>query len=75
MGDIYRIPGGSTFYLVNTAETQRLHIICSVDPSEGLGLGTLQSFFVGGGTNPVSVFAGFEPQTLSTAFNVSNPFL
>ncbi|XP_057525937.1 vicilin-like seed storage protein At2g28490 [Amaranthus tricolor] len=71
MGDIYRIPGGSTFYLVNTAETQRLHIICSVDPSEGLGLGTLQSFFVGGGTNPVSVFAGFEPQTLSTAFNVS----
>lgn len=33
---------------------------------------SLQSFFVGGGANPVTVFAGFDPQTLSTAFNVSN---
>ncbi|XP_056693257.1 vicilin-like seed storage protein At2g28490 isoform X1 [Spinacia oleracea] len=71
MGDVYRIPAGSTFYIVNTGETQRLHIICSIDPSEGLGFSTFQSFFIGGGTNPVSVLAGFDPETLSTAFNVS----
>lgn len=71
MGDVYRIPAGSTFYIVNTGETQRLHIICSIDPYEGLGVGTFQSFFVGGGANPVSVLAGFDPQTLSTALNVS----
>lgn len=41
-GDVYHIPAGSTFYLVNTAEGQKLHIICSIDPSEGLGVGTFQ---------------------------------
>ncbi len=41
-GDVYRIPAGSAFYLVNTGEGQRLHIICSVDTSESLGMGTLQ---------------------------------
>uniref|UniRef100_A0A803L3T4 Cupin type-1 domain-containing protein n=1 Tax=Chenopodium quinoa TaxID=63459 RepID=A0A803L3T4_CHEQI len=70
-GDVYRIPAGSTFYIVNTGETERLTIICSIDPSEGLGFGTFQSFFIGGGRDPVSVLAGFDPQTLSTAFNVS----
>ncbi|KAH9606372.1 hypothetical protein KSS87_017277 [Heliosperma pusillum] len=73
MGDVYRIPAGSTFYIVNTGETQRLQIICSIDASEGLGFGQgpFQSFFIGGGIHPVSVLAGFDPQTLSTAFNVS----
>lgn len=70
-GDVYHIPAGSAFYLVNTAEGQKLHIICSIDPSEGLGVGTFQSFFIGGGTYPQSVLAGFEPETLSRAFNVS----
>ena len=31
----------------------------------------LQSFFIGGGTYPTSVLAGFDPKTLSRAFNVS----
>ncbi|XP_075633019.1 vicilin-like seed storage protein At2g28490 [Castanea sativa] len=70
-GDVYHIPAGSAFYLVNTAEGQKLHIICSIDPSEGLGVGTFQSFFIGGGTYPQSVLAGFEPETLSRAFNIS----
>ncbi|KAF5470668.1 hypothetical protein F2P56_011167 [Juglans regia] len=70
-GDLYRIPAGSAFYLVNTAEGQRLHIICSIDPSESLGIGTFQSFFIGGGKYPTSVLAGFERETLSNAFNVS----
>ncbi|KAJ9188891.1 hypothetical protein P3X46_000246 [Hevea brasiliensis] len=70
-GDIYHIPAGSAFYLVNTGEGQRLHIICSIDQSESLRLGAFQSFFIGGGTYPTSVLSGFEPETLSTAFNVT----
>ncbi|GMY10648.1 vicilin-like seed storage protein [Fagus crenata] len=71
-GDVYHIPAGSAFYLVNTAEGQNLHIICSIDPSESLGMGAFQSFFIGGGTYPTSVLAGFDPKTLSRAFNVSS---
>ncbi|PKI52002.1 hypothetical protein CRG98_027654 [Punica granatum] len=71
IGDVFRIPAGSAFYLINTGETQRLHIICSIDASESLGLRTFQSFFIGGGTYPTSVLTGFDPETLATAFNVS----
>ncbi|RZC70390.1 hypothetical protein C5167_033549 [Papaver somniferum] len=71
MGDVYRIPAGSTFYIVNTGKGQRLQIISSIDTSESLGRGVFQSFFIGGGTNPSSVLAGFDPKTLSTAFNVT----
>ncbi|KAL3616415.1 hypothetical protein CASFOL_039805 [Castilleja foliolosa] len=70
-GDIYRIEAGSTFYLVNTAEGQRLHCICSIDTSDSLGLNTFESFFVAGGTYPASILSGFDHLTLSTAFNVS----
>ncbi|KAL5831210.1 hypothetical protein ACOSQ4_016564 [Xanthoceras sorbifolium] len=70
-GDIYRISAGSTFYLENTAEKQRLHIICSIDPSESLGWGAFQSFFIGGGIHPSSILAGFHHETLANAFNVS----
>ncbi|KAA8544008.1 hypothetical protein F0562_021815 [Nyssa sinensis] len=70
-GDVYRISAGSPFYLVNTAEGQKLEAICSIDTSESLRLGTLQSFFIGGGTYPTSILAGFNHHTLATAFNVS----
>ncbi|XAR60471.1 hypothetical protein NMG60_11033870 [Bertholletia excelsa] len=70
-GDVYRIGAGSAFYLVNTAEGQKLHIIFSVDKSDEIGWGTFQSFFIGGGTYPTSVLSGFDSVTLSTAFNVS----
>ncbi|KAK6144436.1 hypothetical protein DH2020_021256 [Rehmannia glutinosa] len=42
MGDIYRIEAGSAFYLINTAEGQRLHVICSIDTSQSLGWNTFQ---------------------------------
>ncbi|KAE8731590.1 putative Mitochondrial [Hibiscus syriacus] len=71
VGDVYPIPAGSTFYILNTGEDQRLHIICSIDPSQSLNFGAFQSFFIGGGTYPSSVLAGFGPETLSAAFNVS----
>ncbi|KAA8544007.1 hypothetical protein F0562_021816 [Nyssa sinensis] len=70
-GDVYRISAGSPFYLVNTAEGQKLEAICSIDTSESLRLGTLQSFFIGGGSYPTSILAGFNHHTLATAFNVS----
>jgi len=41
-GDLYMIPSGSAFYLVNIGEGQRLHVICSIDPSTSLGLETFQ---------------------------------
>ncbi|XP_077233003.1 vicilin-like seed storage protein At2g28490 [Tasmannia lanceolata] len=70
-GDIYRIPAGSAFYMVNIGKGQRLQIICSVDTSESLGDDTFQAFYIGGGTYPTPVLAGFEMRTLTTAFNVS----
>ncbi|KAG4961284.1 hypothetical protein JHK87_037917 [Glycine soja] len=71
MGDVYQIPAGSAFYLVNIEEAQKLHIICSIDPSESLGIDIFQSFYLGGGAHPASVLSGFEPQILETAFNAS----
>lgn len=41
-GDIYTIEAGSAFYVVNTANGQRLHIICSIDTSESIGWHTFQ---------------------------------
>ncbi|KAF7153199.1 hypothetical protein RHSIM_Rhsim01G0219700 [Rhododendron simsii] len=41
-GDVYRIPAGSTFYLVNTADGQQLHVICSIEKSDSIGWGTFQ---------------------------------
>ncbi|XP_045802941.1 vicilin-like seed storage protein At2g28490 [Trifolium pratense] len=70
-GDVYQIPAGSAFYLSNTKDSKKLHIICSIDPSESLGLGIFQSFYIGGGSNPVSVLSGFQPEVLESAFNVS----
>ncbi|KAJ9178495.1 hypothetical protein P3X46_010373 [Hevea brasiliensis] len=72
-GDVYGVPAGSAFYLVNTEEGQRLHVICSIDQSESLGLGAFQFFFIGGGTYLASVLSGFEPETLSSAFNTPTP--
>ncbi|AES67413.1 vicilin-like seed storage protein At2g28490 [Medicago truncatula] len=69
-GDVYQIPAGSAFYLLNTGEAQKLHIICSIDPSESLRIGIFQSFYIGGGA-PLSVLSGFEPRILESAFNVS----
>ncbi|KAJ0497838.1 putative rmlC-like cupin domain superfamily, rmlC-like jelly roll protein [Helianthus annuus] len=70
-GDLYRIQAGSAFYIVNIAQGQRLHIITSIDTAESIDWNSFESFSLGGGTNPRSVLAGFDTQTLATAFNVS----
>ncbi|KAG5566779.1 hypothetical protein RHGRI_002349 [Rhododendron griersonianum] len=41
-GDVYRIPAGSTFYLVNIVDGQQLHVICSIEKSDSIGWGTFQ---------------------------------
>uniref|UniRef100_A0A1D1ZK97 Vicilin-like antimicrobial peptides 2-2 n=1 Tax=Anthurium amnicola TaxID=1678845 RepID=A0A1D1ZK97_9ARAE len=75
MGDIYRISAGSTYYIVNTGKAQRLQMICSIDTSESLGSDVFQSFFIGGGSNPTPVLAGFDTHTLTNAFNVTSDVL
>ncbi|XP_058735043.1 vicilin-like seed storage protein At2g28490 [Vicia villosa] len=77
-GDIYVIPAGSVFYLVNIGEGQRLKVICSIDSSTRFGdSDTFRSFYIGsgGGDNPQSVLAGFGPAILETAFNESRATL
>ncbi|KAK4255044.1 hypothetical protein QN277_008097 [Acacia crassicarpa] len=75
IGDVYTILAGSVFYLVNTGRGQRLHIICSIDPSESLGIGVFQSFYIGGGAYPPSVLSGFEPEVTKAALNTSGFYL
>ncbi|KAL2968754.1 hypothetical protein AAZX31_15G043600 [Glycine max] len=62
MGDVYQIPA---------EEAQKLHIICSIDPSESLGVDVFQSFYIEGGAHPASLLSGFESEILETAFNAS----
>ncbi|XP_061359031.1 vicilin-like seed storage protein At2g28490 [Gastrolobium bilobum] len=71
IGDVYVIPAGTAFYLVNIGKGQRLQIICSIDTSESIGVDNFQAFYIGGGANPQSVLYGFEPVILETAFNES----
>lgn len=42
MGDIIHIPAGSTFYMVNAGEGQRLQIICSIDTSDSMDFSPYQ---------------------------------
>ncbi|KAI4994197.1 hypothetical protein ZWY2020_029245 [Hordeum vulgare] len=71
MGDVLQIDAGTTFYMVNTGKGQRLHIICSIDASDGAGFVPYQSFYLGGGGRQTSVLAGFEPKILVTALNTT----
>ncbi|KAL7115696.1 hypothetical protein ACP275_04G198100 [Erythranthe tilingii] len=42
VGDIYRIEAGSAFYMINRAEGEKLHVVCSIDASESLRWHTVQ---------------------------------
>ncbi|OIV99343.1 hypothetical protein TanjilG_17153 [Lupinus angustifolius] len=67
-GDVYIIPAGSPFYLVNVWEGQRLHIICSIQSPQSFAADTFHSFYLGGRD---SVLSGFRPEILEAAFNAS----
>ncbi|WOK99844.1 vicilin-like seed storage protein [Canna indica] len=70
-GDVNVIPAGSSFYAVN-ANSERLQMVCCIDTSHSLSNNYHQSFFIGGGLNPTSVLAGFDIDTLTTAFNLTS---
>eukprot|EP00249_Psilotum_nudum_P014295 c24755_g1_i1 orf=186-1511(-) len=70
-GDVYRINGGTVFYLYNPDDGQRLHIFSLFDTSEVLKPGMFQSFFIAGGYDPRSIFSGFEEDVIATALKVS----
>ncbi|XP_015952363.3 vicilin-like seed storage protein At2g28490 [Arachis duranensis] len=70
-GDIYVIPAGSPFYLLNIGQGQRLHMVCSITPVQGTPTPTFHSFYIGGGANPESILFGFDPEILQTAFNAT----
>ncbi|CAL9050557.1 vicilin-like seed storage protein At2g28490 [Musa acuminata AAA Group] len=70
-GDINVIPAGSPFYIANT-NSERSHMVCGIDTSQSLTYNSQQSFFIGGGTNPTSVLAGFDVNTLANAFNITS---
>jgi hypothetical protein len=46
MGDVLHIDAGSTFYMVNTGEGQRLQVICSIDASDSAGFGPYQVMYI-----------------------------
>ncbi|EFJ36753.1 hypothetical protein SELMODRAFT_22406, partial [Selaginella moellendorffii] len=71
-GDIYVIPGGLVFYILNTDEAQRLRVFGMFDTSESLETGVFQSAFVGGGTNPLTILSGFDSDVLAASFKVSS---
>nr|GMD15970.1 vicilin-like seed storage protein At2g28490 [Ipomoea batatas] len=60
-GDIYTIEAGSAFYVENTAEGQRLHIICSIihtSDSDFRGADTFQGSMMAPHVNPRAIEYG-----------------
>ncbi|KAJ7536028.1 hypothetical protein O6H91_12G054300 [Diphasiastrum complanatum] len=72
IGDVFVIPGGTVFYLLNTDVGQRLRVFGLLDTSESLDKrGRFQSFYVAGGVDPPSILSGFDPDVVAAAFKVS----
>ncbi|EFJ09997.1 hypothetical protein SELMODRAFT_129041 [Selaginella moellendorffii] len=70
-GDIYALPGGFVFYVLNTDEGQRLRLYGMCDTSESLDAGHFQSFFVGGGVDPRTILSGFRKEAVAAALKVA----
>ncbi|OAY70437.1 13S globulin basic chain [Ananas comosus] len=51
-GDVNVISAGSAFYVVNTGEGQKLHVICSIDTSESIGHGPYEGSMMAPHLNP-----------------------
>ncbi|CAN0898140.1 Vicilin Pis v 3.0101 [Linum grandiflorum] len=67
-GDVFRNPAGTSLYLVNKDETQKLVIVALIRPVNLPG--SYQTFFGPGGENPESFFRAFSPELLEAAFKV-----
>lgn len=72
-GQIYYVPKGSLFYVINTDKKQRLHIINLVHNENRINPQRHhESFYVAGGQNPPTVFSGFRRETLTAAFGIDS---
>ncbi|KAL7198753.1 hypothetical protein ACSBR2_021119 [Camellia fascicularis] len=68
-GDILRIPAGTTVYLINKSNNEKLVIIKLLQPVSIPG--HFEAFFGPGGENPESYFSAFSSSLLEAALNVS----
>ncbi|THG06306.1 hypothetical protein TEA_010062 [Camellia sinensis var. sinensis] len=67
-GDILRIPEGTTVYLINKSNNEKLVIMTLLQPVSIPG--HFEAFFGPGGENPESYFSAFSSSLLEAALNV-----
>ncbi|XP_047960314.1 vicilin Cor a 11.0101 [Salvia hispanica] len=67
-GDIFRIHAGTTTYLVNRDNNERLVLVKLIQPVNTPG--QFEQFYGAGGQNPESYFKAFSDEILEAAFNV-----
>ncbi|XP_077247899.1 vicilin Cor a 11.0101-like [Tasmannia lanceolata] len=66
-GDVFRVPAGTTVYLVNRDNNEKLYIVKVLQPV--FTPGQYEHFFAAGGQNPQSFFQSFSDELLQAAFN------
>ncbi|KAF5937395.1 hypothetical protein HYC85_024901 [Camellia sinensis] len=66
-GDILRIPAGTTVYLINKSNNEKLVIMTLLQPVSIPG--HFEAFFGPGGENPESYFSAFSSSLLEAALN------
>ncbi|GFP81981.1 vicilin-like antimicrobial peptides 2-2 [Phtheirospermum japonicum] len=66
-GDIYRIKAGTTSYLINRDNNEKLILVKLLQPINTPG--HFEGFFGAGGENPESFFKAFSDEILEAAFN------
>ncbi|KAK1313660.1 Vicilin-like antimicrobial peptides 2-1 [Acorus calamus] len=68
VGDIMHVPAGTTTYLINNDNNQKLYIAKILQPISTPG--QFETFFGVGGENPESFYKSFSTEVLEAAFNV-----
>ncbi|XP_063950087.1 vicilin Cor a 11.0101-like [Daucus carota subsp. sativus] len=68
-GDIYRIPAGTTAYLININKTEKLEIASLIQPVSTPS--KFQAFFGAVGQNPKGFLTTFSPELLEAAYKVN----
>lgn len=72
-GQIYYVPKGSLFYVINNEKNQRLHIINFLHNENRVrSQRHHELFYVAGGQNSPTVFSGFRRETLTAAFGIDS---
>ncbi|KAK1267529.1 Vicilin-like antimicrobial peptides 2-1 [Acorus gramineus] len=67
VGDIMHVPAGTTTYLINNDNNQKLYIAKILQPISTPG--QFETFFGVGGENPESFYKSFSTEVLEAAFN------